>query len=265
VGTRSLLASRGLRAALPAAGVLACCALVAGCGWKGSFLELTTEQKLASAQADLADRKWSRAVEKFRILAGVYRGAPQFPEVQYGLGKAYAGLEDIPAAERELSVVVRDYPASPWADDALFTIAEAYGTQIRPSQLEQSGTLQAIEKLRDFLRRFPDSERVPEAQALLLKARGQLAKKEIENGRLYLKLGDGQAAGVHFETVLRDYPDTEWAAEARFGIARAFCKEGDTDQAKIAFQAVIQQDPNSDFARKSLEQIKRIDAMKGCS
>lgn len=262
MGTRSFLGSGRPRAAFALAFTLAFLAVAAGCRWRGGFLELSTEQKVASAQADLAEGKWSRAAEKFRILAGVYRGTPQFAEVQYGLGKAYAGLEDIPAAERELNVVVQDFPGSEWADDALFTIAESYANQIRPAQLDQSGTYQAIEKLRDFLRRYPESNRASEAQALLLKARGQLAKKEIDNGDLYLRLGDGPAARVHFEIVLTDFQDTPWKCRALFGVGESYTKEDRWGEAVAVLQKVVQECPNDEHAPKSLERIQEIESQQ---
>jgi outer membrane protein assembly factor BamD len=246
-------------------GALALAALASGCGWQGDFLTLTTDQKLASARADLAAREWRRASEKFRILAGVYRGTPQFPEVQYGLGRALAGMGDTPAAERELSVVVREYPDSEWADDASFAIAEVYVGQMRPSQLEQTSTYQAIDRLREFLRRFPQSPLEGDAQGLLVKARSQLAKKEVENGRLYLRLGDGPAARVHFETVLHEYADTPWRTEAQFGLARAFCEEFRLDEALAAYRAVVEIDSTGDFGRRSRERIKEIETKGGCS
>ncbi len=253
-----------MRAALGLAGALAMASVAPGCGWRSGFLELTTDQKLDSARADLEARKWGRAVEKFRILAGVYRGTAQFPEVQYGLGRAYAGLEDIPSAERELGVVVREYPESDWADDASLAIAEAYVGQIRASQLEQTTTYQAIDRLREFLRKFPGSALAPEAESLLVISRSQLAKKEYENGRLYLRLQDGPAARVHFETVLREYADTPWCAAAQFGMAEALCEEERADEALAAYRAVVERDSTGDLARSSLERIQAIEARRRC-
>ena len=244
---------------------MALVALAAGCGWRNGFLELTTDQKLVSARADLEAGKWARAAEKFRILAGVYRGTPQFPEVQYGLGRAQAGLKDIPSAERDLGVVVREYPDSEWADDALLAIAEAYVAQIRPSQLDQTNTVQAIDRLHEFLRRFPEGPLVPRAQALLVQARSQLAKKEYENGRLYLRLGDGPAARAHFDTVLSEYADTPWLAAAQFGIGEAYEKEERPVEALAAYRAVVEGYPTDQLARASLERIKEIEARRGGS
>jgi outer membrane protein assembly factor BamD len=246
----------------------AACALLAallagGCGSHGGLRGTTTEEQLAAARADLQREKWSRAVESYTTLCAITEGTLRYPEAKFGLGRAYAGLRDYPAAERELNVVIREHPESEWADDALYAIAETYAEQMRPSQLDQTATWQAVEKVRDFLRRFPESELVPQARALLSRVRGHLAKKDYENGALYLKLGDGLAARTHFEAILRDYADTSWARPAQFGVGEALRKEERFDEAIAAYRAVVDAAPDDELGRKSRERIRALEARGG--
>jgi len=249
-------------AALAALGLLAA---AASCGGQSDFVRLSRDEQLAAARRDLADRDWSRAATRFQTLSGLLDGTPLFAEVKYGLGKAYTGLGDYPAAERELNTVIREYPDSEWADDALFTLAEALWDQSKPSQLDQTVTNQTIDKLREFMSRYPESGRMPDAQALLLKARGRLAQKEYDNGALYLRLGDTIAARTYFTTVLHEYADTEWAAGAQFGMAEADRKDGKLSEAAEGYRAVAGTWPSSELARRSEERLRELTAKKAGS
>ena len=231
---------------------------VSGCGGQGDFLRLTPEEQLAEARRDLAERKWSRAAREFQSLAGTLDGTPYYPEVKYGLGRAYAGMGDYPAAERELSLVTREYPESDWADDALYELAAALWEQSKPAQLDQSTTNQTIDKLREFMNRFPESNRYSEAQALMLTARSRLAQKEYENGKLYLKLGDVMAPQTYFGSVLSEYGDTDWAAWAQLGMGDVHRKDGDFEAAIAAYQAVVSGWPEHPATREAEERLRKL-------
>ena len=234
-----------------------------GCGGQGDFVRLAPEDQLNQARRDLADRKWSRAAKEFQTLAGVLDGTSYYPEVKYGLGRAYAGDGDYPAAERELNIVIREYPESEWADDALYELAAALWDQSKPSQLDQSTTHQTIDKLREFLNRFPESNRYDEAQALLLAARSRLAQKEYENGRLYLKLGDILAPQTYFQSVLTEYGDTDWAAWAQLGMGEVECKDGNAEAAAAAYRAVVSGWPDHPAAREADDRLRMLSAKVG--
>lgn len=237
--------------------------VLASCGGQGDFLRLTQEEQLAEARRDLADRKWSQAAKEFQTLAGTLDGTPYYPEVKYGLGRAYAGQGDYPAAERELNIVTREYPESEWADDALYELAAALWVQSKPAQLDQTTTDQTIEKLREFLNRFPESNRYDEAQALLLEARSRLAQKEYENGKLYLKLGDFIAPQTYFQSVLSEYGDTDWAAWAQLGMGDVKRKDGDLEAASAAYNAVISGWPEHPAAREAQDRLRTMNSKFG--
>ncbi|MFN0150214.1 MAG: outer membrane protein assembly factor BamD [bacterium] len=254
---------RGSQAA--AAAFVLLIAGTASCGGQADFVRLTRDEQLVAARRDLAEREWSRAATRFQTLSGLLDGTPLYAEVKYGLGKSYTGLGDYPAAERELNTVIREYPDSEWADDALFTLAEALWDQSKPSQLDQTVTNQTIEKLREFINRYPESDRMTDAQALLAKARGRLAQKEYDNGALYLRLGDTIAARAYFASVLQEYADTEWAAAAQFGMAEADRKDGKLDAAADGYRAVASTWPSSELARRSEERLRELETKKAGS
>jgi outer membrane protein assembly factor BamD len=251
--------ARSWRLGASAAAALAFLAL-AGCGSQKEFLRMPVEAQLERAREDLAREDWGDAATKFQILAGSLDGTAHYPEVKLGLGRAYCKMKDYPAAERELNLVVRDYAESEWADDAAFTLAECEYDQIRPSQLDPTAAHRAVDELRGFLVRYPDSNRLADATRLLRDARDHLAKKDYENGRLYLRLGDPPAARKYFEGILADYGDTSWAAWAQFGLGEAAEKEGRRDEAILAYRAVVERWPAHELAARSRDRLARLES-----
>jgi len=223
----------------------------------------TPGEQLAEARDALTRRKWPRAVNLFSALAGTTLGRPEFPEVKYRLGLAHAGLKDYPASEKELSIVVREYPESEWADDALLAAADGFAAQIRSSQLDQTVTWEALDKVREFFRKFPESDLTPRARELLVRVRTHLATKDYDNGRLYLRLGDGPAARSYFESILRDYSDTPLVTAAQFGIGESYRKEKQPEAAIAAYRAVVDGSADDDLEKRSLERIRELEARKG--
>jgi outer membrane protein assembly factor BamD len=67
-----------------------------------------------------------------------------------------------------------------------------------------------------FINLYPKSERVAEASKLIQNLRDKLERKAYENAKLYLTIGDYQAAVIDFGNVLRDYPDTKYAEEMEY-------------------------------------------------
>ena len=150
-----------------------------------------------------------------------------------------------------------DYPFSKEAEDAELKIAEAYYLnedyieaaetyqnyltfqptsrhthfvkyQLGRVNLDQfTGIDRDLEKVKTARRHFesvieehPESEHVPDARKRLAETRVHLSEHELYVGNFYLKEERYRAARERFENVLRDYPDTPAAAEARAGLAR---------------------------------------------
>jgi len=82
--------------------------------------------------------------------------------------------------------------------------------------LDQENTYKCIEKLQLFINLYPKSDRVAEASKLIQDLRDRLETKAYANAKLYLTIGENQAAVIAFGNVLRDYPDTKYAEELEF-------------------------------------------------
>ncbi len=108
--------------------------------------------------ADLADRKYARAVDEFRAFLAQYPQDTRAPDARLRLGEAYFGQGRYAEALQEYEAVVREFPSSPLVPTALYLQAQA-----RLAQGDQSG----CQLLRDLSDRYPQASEAASAHQIL--------------------------------------------------------------------------------------------------
>jgi tol-pal system protein YbgF len=88
---------------------------------------------------------------------------------------------------------LQTYPASEYADDATYWLADCY--------FKQGNFSAAVLRFDDVARQYPSGNKAADAL--------------YRQGEALLRMGHGKAAGNAFEKVLRDYPNSERAPEAK--------------------------------------------------
>jgi tol-pal system protein YbgF len=88
---------------------------------------------------------------------------------------------------------LQTYPASEYADDATYWLADCY--------FKQGNFSAAVLRFDDVARQYPSGDKAPDAL--------------YRQGEALLRMGHGTAAGNAFEKVIRDYPNSARAPEAK--------------------------------------------------
>ncbi|WP_295074175.1 outer membrane protein assembly factor BamD [Tabrizicola sp.] len=142
--------------------------------------------------------------------------------------KEYPEARD--AAQRYLDF----YPGDEDAPYALYLMALSYYDQIDDVGRDQGITFQALSGMRDVIETYPDSEYARSAILKFDLAFDQLAAKEMEVGRYYLKRGHYAAAINRFRVVVADFQTTSHTAEALHRLVESYLALGLTDEAQTA-------------------------------
>jgi outer membrane protein assembly factor BamD len=161
-------------------------------------------------------RDYSKALELFDGLVQRYRGQEQAEDLYYYYAYTNYKLRDYTSARYHFQTFADTYPGSSRAEECRFMSAYCYYLDSPIFSLDQDNTLKAIDKLQLFINLYPKSERVAEASKLIQTLRDKLEEKSYANSKLYLTIGDYQAAVISFGNSLRDYPDTKYAEEMEF-------------------------------------------------
>jgi outer membrane protein assembly factor BamD len=142
--------------------------------------------------------------------------------------KEYPEARD--AAQRFLDF----YPGDEDAPYALYLMALSYYDQIDDVGRDQGITFQALTGMRDVIETYPDSEYARSAILKFDLAFDQLAAKEMEVGRYYLKQRHYAAAINRFRVVVQDFQTTTHTAEALHRLVECYVALGLNDEAQTA-------------------------------
>jgi outer membrane protein assembly factor BamD len=125
-------------------------------------------------------------------------------------------------------------PGSKDADYVQFLVGMSYYNQIQDVSRDQKTTQDALNELDQVGRRYPDSQYADQARQRVQVARDQLAGKEMEVGRFYLKDGNFIAAINRFKTVIIQYQTTRHVEEALARVAEIYMTMGIVNEAQTA-------------------------------
>jgi outer membrane protein assembly factor BamD len=224
--------ARALTAVVLAAGLSACMG-----GRQAERLQYQEQpvEQLYNRAADLLDqRRWTEAATAFEE---VERQHPYSSWARRSmLMTAYAKYqsnsydEAMEAARRFISL----HPGNEGAAYAYYLIAICQFEQIMDVGRDQKITEETLAALQEVVRRYPQSDYARDARLKIDMTYDQLAGKEMEVGRFYLKREQHLAAINRFKTVIDNpnYQRTTHAPEALHRLVEAYLSVGMVDEAQ---------------------------------
>jgi outer membrane protein assembly factor BamD len=137
------------------------------------------------------------------------------PLAQYGIGQALEKSGAISSTVTAYQQVVDRYPNSDVAPDAMYQIGYVYFQASRTTGYDQTAAIRAQEAFEDFLLRYPNSEKVPQAQDNLKALQGRKTENSYNIAKFYDKQRNYKAAYVYYNEVVQQQPDSPEAQRAK--------------------------------------------------
>lgn len=211
--------------------------LLSSCGTapKQSF-DMRAKQcadQLAQAEKLIAEEKFMRAREILDPLAERCMGSGTSEKASYLLGEADYGLEDWISARSDFSLYLSQYPNSEYSSLASYRRALAsYHMPYRKGR-DGSYTRSAIDDFESFLYRYPSSAKVDSAKIYLDELNERLALDKYEIGKLYLKMGEPQAAVLSYKDFMVSFPNSRYIPTALEDLVGAYVRLDQYSQARL--------------------------------
>src|SRR5580700_8965966 len=149
------------------------------------------------------------------------------PLAQYGIGQALEKSGSITSAVTAYQQVVERYPNSEVAADAMYQIGYVYLQASRATGYDETAAVRAQEAFEDFLVKFPNSHKAPQAQDNLKTLQGRKSNDAFNIARFYDKQHNYKAAYVYYNEVLQQQPDSQQATRAKTRMDQIRTKMGD--------------------------------------
>lgn len=163
----------------------------------------------------LRGSNFDKAIKVYRKVIGNQPFTALSAAAQYRIGLCYMKMELYDEASVEFQKVIDSYPASEWTAEAAFSGAECKACQALPYEYDKTAIDEALVKFRYFLKAFPDSAKAEEARTRIKQLRETAAEHEFQIGMFYEHDMKYTSATVYLNSVIRDYPETQWAQKAR--------------------------------------------------
>jgi outer membrane protein assembly factor BamD len=196
--------------------------VTASCSKYQRLLKSTdNELKLEKAIEYYERGDYNRAIGLLTDVIPAFRGTQKAETINYYFAMAHFKQRDYLLASHYFKSFAASFPNSEHAEEFLYLSAYCKYLESPRSTLDQTTSREAIQELQAFINRFPNSERVEDAHELIDELRFKLEEKVFQNAVLYYNLRDYTAAITTFNTMIRDYPDTQFREEALFYIIRA--------------------------------------------
>ena len=158
----------------------------------------------------------------------------------------------INAAKRYVTL----HPGSPDAAYAQYLIGASYYDQILDVNHDQQRADKAVAALEEVVRKYPDTEYALNAKKKIDMARDQLAGKEMEVGRFYMKKRDFTGAINRFKVVVTQYQTTREVEEALERLTEAYISIGILDEAQTAAAVLGHNFPDSPWYKDAYKLVK---------
>ncbi len=217
---------------------------------------LPAEELYRASMEALENKKYGKAIEGFKRLVFEHPGSERIDDAQFYLGEAYFASGDYENAVVEYRFLIQGFPESPWIDDATYKLGLTYFKASPAYYLDQRRTQEALRIIERFLDNFPESDLRDEAASVKNDCENKLSRKELENGRLYYKLGHYGSAELYLLDMLSTYPESSHADESRYMLGLCYVKLGREEEAKEIF-GELSKDGNA-FSAKAEQELDKL-------
>ena len=192
---------------------------------KSEFEALRTSnqpEKVYKAANDYyAAKDYDRAIALYDIVIQYYRGKQEAEDLFFKYAYAHYYQADYILASTYFKNYSGTFSNSVNKEEAEYMAAYA-NFKLSPNyKLDQTYTQKAIEGFEQFINLYPNTERAEAANKLIDEMRRKLEQKSFEQGNLYYKIGQYQAAMTSFQNTLKDFPESKRIEEVRFLIVKS--------------------------------------------
>jgi len=216
-----------------------------GCGSSKETESLPAEERFADAMTKFIHENYLEAAEDFKTVTVQYPGSAFADSAQFLIGECRYRREEFILAGSEYDLLVRTMPSSPLVIKARYMKAMSNYELSPKSELDQKFTKEAIDDFQAFIEYYPTDSLAKVAAAKIVELNNKLAKKEYDNGKLYLRLEYYRSAIAYFDLVLDRYHDSDYADDAMLGKAMALRERHDYTAALDAINLFFQKYPSS--------------------
>ncbi|MBK9734530.1 MAG: outer membrane protein assembly factor BamD [Saprospiraceae bacterium] len=179
------------------------------------------EKVYKAANKYYQNEEYDRAIALYDIVIQFYRGKQEAEDLFFKYAYAHYFQGDYILASTYFKNYSGTFSNSINKEEAEYMSAFS-NFKLSPNyKLDQSYTIKAIEGFEQFINLYPNTERAEMANKMIDEMRRKLEIKSFEQGNLYYKIGQYQAAVTSFQSMLKDFPESKRVEDVRLLILKS--------------------------------------------
>ena len=179
------------------------------------------EKMFAQANKYYEAEEYLNAQTLYEIVIPYYRGKSQAEDLFYKFANSHFELGQYILASHYFASFAKTYYNSDKKEEAEYMAAYS-NYRLSPSpKLDQTNSEEAIVKFQAFINAHPNSDRIEDCNNLIDELRSKLEQKAFNQGELYYRTGNYVSAMVSFESMLKDFPESDRSEEERYLILKS--------------------------------------------
>ena len=200
---------------------------------------------------------FNRAMPIFNELMTSFKGSSKYEELSYYFAYTHYSTGDFLTATYLFNRFLQDYPNSTHAEECRYMSAYSLYMEVPDYTLDPSNTTKAINKLQEFINKYPNSDSLINCNLLIDELRQKISDKQFANAKQYYTTENYKAAIISLNNVLMDFPEIIHREEIQFIILQSSYllavnsisskKENRLIQTLSNYEQFIDNYPNSKF------------------
>jgi outer membrane protein assembly factor BamD len=188
------------------------------------------EYKFDYAKRAFENKKYTEASTLLQECITVFKGSDKAEESLYLLALSFYENKEYETAGTYFKTYYTRYPKGKYTEMARFYSGYGLYLDSPEAQLDQTGTIKAIEELQGFLDYFPRSDKVSIAQNAIFELQDKLTLKQLQNAQLYYNLGNYmgnnyESAVIVAKNAIKDYPYSKYKEDLELLILKSRFQE----------------------------------------
>jgi outer membrane protein assembly factor BamD len=219
---------------------------------------LSAEETHAQASEYFESGAYELAIESYKDLLDQHPFTEHAADAELKTAQAYYLMGRYAEATAAFSDFERMHPTSPQVPVVTYYLGMSYLKQMRPEDRDQEPSDKAHAYFAAVIDRYPGSPWAERARLRLRECDETLAAHELYVANFYLRRKNLPAAEARFGHLLRNYPNTDAAAEGLFRLGYAYAEQGLHRPAALAYRVVLARHaeaPIAGDARRMLDEI----------
>ncbi len=190
------------------------------CAQKVNVIPRTADEYFEQALEAFKNENLTTAQKYFDVIKLQFPASKYADDAQYYLAEINVKKNENILAAYNYNQLRRTFPNSEYAKSAAYKAAMSQYRQSPKFDRDQDYTKQAIKAFAEFQALYPKDSLGLEAGKRIIELRSKLAEHDYRTAELYIKLNAPRACLTYYDLVLNNYPDTEFLEPSFVGKAR---------------------------------------------